>query len=332
MMRLLRAELGRSRSRLLVWATVVATFVVVGILAVGVFSSTVPPSETELAQQTEFFEDHLKDWEQNHEQWYTECVASEAADREALNDATIDYGCEGNNTAPKLDDWIYTQTASDVASYTLSGFLQVLLGGAFLIGASLLAAEIATGNVGLWLTFAPRRGAVLASKLTAVAITSLLYAILGIATGIAAIAGAAAVNGALDLTSVEWEALTLMAVRAGVLAVVAGVIGAALGVLLRHTAAALGVAFGYLVVFEGMLSMAAGKFQHWFVMTNVTAVIDGRTETYWTECKADSRTGEQVCTDMSKVITQADGALYLGILAAVIVLTAWLVFRRRDVN
>lgn len=332
MMRLVRAELGRSRSRLLVWATVAATLVVAGIVAVGVFSSTVPPSGAELAQQTRFFEDNLKDWEANHEQWYQDCLDAQAADREAVNDPELDYDCEASNAPPKLDDWIYTATASDLASYTLSGFLQVLLGGAFLLGASLLAAEITTGNVGLWLTFAPRRGAVLASKVIAVAITSLLYAVLGVGTGIAGIAGASAVNGALDLTAEQWEALALMAVRAGVLAVAVGVIGAALGVLLRHTAAALGAVFGYLIVFEAMLAGATGKFQHWFVLVNVTAVVDGRTETYWTECKADPRTGEQVCTDMSKVITQADGALYLGVLAAVAVLVAWLVFRRRDVS
>lgn len=332
MIRLVRAELGRSRSRLLVWIALLATLAVTAMVALSVYSSTVPPSATELAQQTQFFEENLKDWELNHVQQYQDCLTSQADDREAMDDPAIDYGCESLKKAPTLDDWLYTQTASDVAPYTFSGFLQVLLGGTFVIGASLLAAEIATGNLGLWLTFAPRRGAVLAAKLVAVAVTSLLYAIVGAAAGIAGIAGAAAINGALDLTSQQWEDLTLMAVRAILLAVATGVVGATLGVLLRHTAAALGAAFGYLLVFEAMFGMGAGKIQQWLLLNNVTAVIEGRKELYWTECKADPTTGIERCTEVNMVLTQADSALYLGLLAALLVLVAWLVFRRRDVS
>ncbi|PFG36855.1 ABC-2 type transport system permease protein [Flavimobilis soli] len=332
MMRLVRAELLRSWSRLLVWATVAATLVICGVVAFNTLSTTAPPSEQEVAEQTKFFNEAYQDWEANHEAWYQDCLDSEAQEREALDDPTIDWACEDNNEAPKLEDWFYNPTARDIAPYTVGGLLQTLLAGSFVIGASLLAAEVASGNLGLWLTFAPRRTTVLASKLVAVALTSLVYATLGAAVALAALAGPAAINGTLDLSPLEWRDLTLMAVRSTILAVVVGVVGGALGLLLRHTAAALGAAFGYLFVFELMLGFNAGSMRRWMLVPNISAVIDGRHELSWIECKVDRSTGEQVCADVTKVLTQADGALYLGALAAAIVLVTWLVFRRRDVS
>lgn len=332
MIRLVRAELGRHRSRLLVWVALVGALAVTAVVALGVHSSTIPPSEEEIAQQTQFFEESLQDWEENHERDYQDCLKTQAEEREALGDAAMDWDCENHNRAPILDDWIYSAEASDIAHDTFSGFLHVLLGGTFLIGASLLAAEIASGNLGLWLTFAPRRGAVFASKLIAVAITSLVYAVVGAALGIAAISGASAVNGALDLTPQHWEDLTLMGVRGALLAVATGVVGATLGILLRHTAAALGAAFAYLLVFEAMFGMGLGKFQQWLLLANVRAIIEGSNTLTWMTCGADPTTGYETCTDVTKVLTQADGALYLGGLAALLVLVAWFVFRRRDVS
>lgn len=332
MIRLVRAELLRSRSRMLVLIVAVGSLAVALLLSYQAFEQSQPPAAEELRQQTEFFESSHQEWVEQHDAWYSECVESEATEREAQGNPTLDYGCETTLIEPKLEDWLYTESFSSSASAALNGYLQIILGGAFLIGASLIAAEASTGNLGMWLTFAPRRGRVLASKLAASGITALLYGLLAAAFMMAGVAGGTAINDAFDPNPELWKTLALEATRGIALVTVAGVAGAAIGALVRHTAAVLGIILGYMVIVEGMIGSLNPWMQPWLLLTNIRAVLESRVTLMWQECTINATNGFNECVDVEKVLTLADGSLYLGILMAVLLTATWLVFRRRDVS
>lgn len=332
MMRLLRAELGRFRSRSLVWVVTIVTLAIAGFVVANAYVTSRPPSDAEVAQQQKFFDENFAMWETEHEVWYQDCLAGEAIEREASGDPTLDWDCEANLAPPVFGDWIYRSMFSDQATSNLSGYLQLLLGGAFLIGASLLAAEAATGNLGLWLTFEPRRSRVLASKLTAVALGSLAYCAIGAAVLLAGTTAATALNDALDATPELWRSLTLMTARGVALGVVAGALGGAFGALLRHTAAALGVLFGYLVVVEVLVRNLVPTLQPWLVLPNLTAVLHGTYTVYWEKCPASPETGQLDCTRIERTLTLLPASILLSVLTAAVLAVTWLVFRRRDVS
>lgn len=108
-----------------------------------------------------------------------------------------------------------------------------------------------------------------------------------------------------------------------------------LGTLLRHTAAALGVAIGYLALVEGVLletlRTTVPEPRPWLIYPNVIAWLQGGLR--------DDRSFEQsgVCTpdgvcNPPELISTTHASIYLLVLSVVLVAVGGAVFRRRDIS
>ncbi len=152
---------------------------------------------------------------------------------------------------------------------------------AFILGASFVAAEFATGSMGTWLTFQPRRLRVASAKLCAAAMGGL------------AVGAVAVVLGLLSAAMISDRQPARMPscrsprrrprgrcgrsspVRVAAIAL-GGSGGAVIGFLLRSTAGVIGAVLGWVVVVEGLVgsTLAGGRLQPWLVRTNLDAFVN----------------------------------------------------------
>jgi ABC-type transport system involved in multi-copper enzyme maturation permease subunit len=131
---------------------------------------------------------------------------------------------------------------------TLAALLAVT---AFVVGASFVGAEWNSGGMMNLLLWRPQRLRVLGTKLVSflAVLTALTVVASVIWTGIFALV--AQQRGSLaSMTSGAWQSFALMEVRALALVLVVGAVGFGLASLGRHTAMALGVAIGVVIVFQ----------------------------------------------------------------------------------
>ena len=183
-MGLLRVELRRLRSRqLIAWTMVGAVLLSLATLA-GVWQTTRPPSDAELAQAERFYEEQLADWEEHGEQYTADCREGEAEEAEVTGRAA-DWGCD--DMEPQLEWFIHVAPPlHESLLHQVVTFAALPLLTALLIGTTFTAAELSTGSITTWLSFEPRRGRVYASKVAAaglgvvpVAVVMLAVVILG---------------------------------------------------------------------------------------------------------------------------------------------------------
>lgn len=145
---------------------------------------------------------------------------------------------------------------------TLAALLAVV---GFVIGASFVGAEWSSGGMANLLLWRPQRLRVLGTKLLAflVGLTGLTVVLSAAWTGVFALVAEYRGTSA-SMTTGAWKSLALMEARGLALVVVAGAVGFGLASLGRHTAMALGVAIGLVIVFQfGLgtaLSLAKVKF------------------------------------------------------------------------
>jgi ABC-2 type transport system permease protein len=132
-------------------------------------------------------------------------------------------------------------------------------------------------------------------------------------------------------TSKVWGDLTGTAGRAVLMTAAGAALGGVVGLLLRHTAAAIGVAMGYLVLVEGVFGGFLDKAQPWLVRLNFDAFIRHGTTYYINECK-NTADGGYTCNQIEKQLSFEHGAWYLGIIAVVLDVLGGVVFARRDVS
>jgi ABC-2 type transport system permease protein len=145
---------------------------------------------------------------------------------------------------------------------TLAALLALM---AFVVGASFVGAEWTSGGMMNLLLWRPQRLKVLGTKLLAltVALTALTAVTAIVWTGLFALI--AQQRGSLkSMTSGAWQSFAITEVRALILVLVVGAVGFGLASLGRHTATALGVAIGVIIVFQfglgTVLSLANVKF------------------------------------------------------------------------
>lgn len=125
-----------------------------------------------------------------------------------------------------------------------------------LIGTIAITGEYRHRTIGATFLAAPRRGAVLVSKLLVYGALGLAYGVLtGMAAGLAVV-GAASVHG-LPL-GVSLGELALLLARLAVAAMVYTVIGVAIGALARHQLLAVGIVLGYFYFLEHLLMIIPG--------------------------------------------------------------------------
>ncbi|MEV8507250.1 ABC transporter permease subunit [Actinoplanes sp. NPDC051475] len=142
---------------------------------------------------------------------------------------------------------------------------------AFVIGASYVGAEWSSGGMMNLLLWRPQRLKVLNTKLSAllVVLTGVTVVLSAVWTGIFALT--ANLRGTLGgMTSGAWQSILLMELRGLVLVLFAGALGFALASLGRHTAVAMGVAIGVIVLFQfglgTVLSMAQVKYMEAYLI------------------------------------------------------------------
>ena len=325
MTRLTKVELRRLFSRRLTLIAVLGALTITGLMLFGTFMQAKPLTGAELASQRVQLAQAQKEWKANGEQQVQDCLTQQTDMQKA--DPKASLGC--NHMEPTLANW-----GKPLANFN-EMMPSILLGGAyllafvgFLVGAGFVAAEFSSGSMANWLTFEPRRMRVYASKLTAagLGLVPVTVALLGMLT-----AGAWLIVGQFGsiagTTAKVWGDLGEMGARSVALTLAAAVTGAAFGVLMRHTAAVLGIAVGYLVLVEGVFGQALQGVRPWLLQLNVNSWLQHGATYFIERCTTDARGGYS-CEGVEKVLTFGHSSAYLGVLVALVVGLAALVFRR----
>ena len=148
---------------------------------------------------------------------------------------------------------------------------------AWLLGASFLGAEWHAGTMTTLLAWEPRRIRVLLMKAFAAILVAFVGAVLFQAVLGLALTPAAVLRGTTAGTKTRawFETLLGVVLRGATLAAIAAAIGAAIATVARNTAAALGLAFGYLLIVENLLGVLRHGWRSWFFGVNAVVLVDG---------------------------------------------------------
>jgi ABC-2 type transport system permease protein len=324
---LVGVELRRLWWRRLTKVAVAAVVLFIGASVYNAYNASTPER---LAQQL----DSYRIMQQEAPRMIEECRKQQAIERDRSGDQTLDFGCDQQAQTPTLEQMGLTLPLADTITEGIAKTIALLLAFvALLLGASFVGAEFSTGSMGLWLTFQPRRLRVAASKLTAAAVGGAVVAVLGLVLTNLGARMVAVVNrpgSELELPPAPplEEPLAALGLRIVVLAVGAGVVGAALGLLLRHTAAIIGTVLGFAVVVEGIVMQAflQGRLQQWSVLKNIEAFVEKGTTYFAESC------GPTSCDYTERTLTYTHGWVFLLVVALAVVLAGVAAFRSRDVT
>jgi ABC-2 type transport system permease protein len=279
-----------------------------------------PPSREQLATAERAYQQAHQDWVANHEQYEQDCRDTGAPTAECvISEPTLVEFTE--NPKP------FAETAR-VALRLSTLFVAVL---AFMIAASFIGAEYSSGSIVNWLTFTPRRGQVFWSKLLTMAGFAALLGLFGAALALSGALGLAHLHGSRIESIRE---LAEMGVRTILPVVALSIIGFCIGLVTRHTAAAIGLLLASAAVSfvrVGPLSSLewAQRITPWTPEGNLAAIVD-RGYTYFVP--VEKVTPDAVNTEIVQgTLSFTHGVLYWSILLALVVMGSLLTFRRRDV-
>ena len=324
---LLRAELRRLRlRRLLVLAVAVYLVLMLAGMALSFFTSSADQGIAR-AQAEEVYQQSL-----------AECERSRPEPGELPPGETLPPCTE---LVPSAEEFlrfndpryrVVEQLPTDVQ--TSAGIFAVL---AFVLGASAIGAEWAARTLPSLLTWEPRRVRVLLVKLAA-----LLIAVTGVAVLVQALTlGAGWLTGTLrgtfeGVSAVPggfWGPLLLQCGRGVVLAGLVAACAFAVTAVLRHTAAALGLAFGYFVFLENAVRALRPHWEQWLLTSNVLGWLGRGGYSTQVLRPGAERDGNIDDTDyLTIVVTNGEAALYLFALTGALLALALVVFRRRDLT
>jgi ABC-2 type transport system permease protein len=263
---LFRAETRRLTKRRFTRFLVIGLTVILAAIAVGMFVTNHKNTpETIAAAQAKADREYQTAVQQTTKD-KAECQAAQGT----ANATNWPPNCEGLWEPTPADfqaEWfmdpmfVFKEQFGDMIT-TLAAILALM---AFVIGASFVGAEWNSGGMMNLLLWRPQRLKVLSTKLGAllVGLTVLTVIYSAIWTGIFALIGN--LRGSMDgMTSGAWQSTALTEVRGLVLVLVAGAIGFGLASIGRHTAVAMGVAIGVIIIFQfglgTVLALAKVKF------------------------------------------------------------------------
>ncbi len=320
MIRLVGAELARLFSRRF---TIIAAILV--IAAVAAFqlvlnSEIAPPSGAERAEAQSQFDSSHRDWEENHAQYEQDCRAANEAD----TDCAI--------PEPTLADYQYSLGFQDAASTSVSIAIYLTALVVFMVAGSFIGAEFSSGSISNWLTFIPQRNRVFASK---------LIALVAFSAALSLVVSGLSLLGPIVLANVHGVDIVGLAKVAGsggrgILVVVAlGVMGFCVGLLSRHTAAAIGVLLGYLFLWfvRGLILTDNGPAQRltrWSPEGNLAAIVE-KPHRYSVPVRQITSEGYNL-DYVERTISLSHGLIYWAVLLVVVITATLLIFRRRDVT
>jgi ABC-2 type transport system permease protein len=255
------------------------------------------------------------------------------------------FNCEDRR--PQLEWFIGYSPPSfvtEVRSMVPAAVIMLALA-AGLIGATFAGAEWAAGTIGTQLVFQPRRGLVFAAKAGALAI--------GLSTVAAIVIGAAFVVawwtasswGSTELVAteerfqpdggslaVEVPVTTLdlagLGLRGMSVVAIAGLGGFVLAMAFRSSLAAIGTAFAYAVVGEGLLRALWTGAEPWLASNRLAAWLMGDFEIItYPDCGP-----REACEPLVRTLSLGDGAVYLSLALTIGLAASYVLFRRRDVT
>ncbi len=323
--------------------TKVVLLLVVAFTGLSLYNAYNESSPETIAQRIDNYQVMLKDFERQRAelpQMIADCRQSEQAERERTGDQSISFDCDQMQQMqpPTMEQFGLVLPLADtitaaLASYAafVHGFLALILMGSF------IGAEFATGSLGTWLTFKPRRVHVALSKLAAAAAGSALIAGAGLLLTVLGARMVATLNRpdadvTLPVADAPQGSVPQLLLRCVAFVVAAGVLGAALGLLVRHTAGLVGLLLGYLVVVEGIAINAfmGGRLTPWAVVPNADAFVNKGHQYFAQVCTTVD--GEATCNHQEQTLSYTHGWVYLLVLVLGVSTAAVLVFRRRDVT
>jgi ABC-2 type transport system permease protein len=201
----------------------------------------------------------------------------------------------------------------------LKGILQATTGPlvvvAWLIGASSIGADWQSRTMATILTWEPRRPRVLLAKAAASALVACAFAVAAGMLLSAALLPSAYLHGTTAGTGGSFgRSLAGVALRGTAMVAIASTLGFAVSSIGRNTAAALGIGFGYFVVFENVVGGFLEDYRRWLLLGNAIVLVSGENE------------GGDV---FGRTVLEA--GVYLAAVALVLLASATLLFRRRDV-
>jgi len=220
--------------------------------------------------------------------------------------------CESHMSFEVPDPRLYLTNITNVL-LGISAIIMILL---WLVGASFIGAEWRHDTITTLLTWEPRRIRLMLAKVAAVVLFSFVAALLiQVLTGAVVAPSAYAFGSTAGADAVWlWDLIEQTLRIAGVGALI-GVVGFALALLGRNTAAALGVGFAYVVVVENLIRALKPQWQPWFFTDNAVIVVT-----------ADADAFTQIDHTVGQAATVIVGYMVLLLLAAIAV------FRSRDVT
>jgi ABC-2 type transport system permease protein len=321
MIRLIGAEINRLRSRRFTLITVLAVLMILSIFQLQVNSNVSLPSAAAVAANQAQYERDLKEWEQHHEEWEQQCVDAGQPKEQcaAVAPTKENYGLQA------MPFTVIAPIGLQLAIY-LTGLAM------FFVAASFIGAEFTTGAIANWLSFVPRRVPVFASKLISVLTFALLVSALASAFVLGMAALLTSVHGGEVSGLQSWLSMAGRGVAAaGALAVV----GYCMGLITRHTAAALGVLLGYLFVWF-IRNVVLGdqawaqRLTPWSPEANLGAIVSNGYH-YAIPVKKLTEGGLSV-EYLQRQVSLVHGSGYWTVLLAGLIIVALLIFRRRDVT
>lgn len=303
MIRLLGSEWMRFWSRRLVCG--LAALAIIGIVVSGVIGAATshrpgPAQEAAASRQ--------------YERWVKQCVRHHAFGTPVPEGVSVRDQCRSMSSVSSFEGT--HQLSLDDMPQVIQGaaFLAILLG--LILGASFVGASWQTGTITTILTWEPRRIRWFLTRALALFTGVLLLSLALIAILTVAIAAAAALRGS-TATSSGWLGDTWWtALRVAAAAAAASLIGAAVAMLARNTAASLGALFGYLLLFELLIQGLRPWLGRFLLIENLVAFT-----TWQPFARSDTYT-----------ITPGRGAVTLAAYTVVLVAAGAIMLRARDVN
>jgi ABC-2 type transport system permease protein len=298
------AELRRAASRRLVRVAAITAFLGIAVASILSTVNSHRPMQEQLANARANYENDLR-----------LCLEGQFLPEDELpSGETMEEFCDD---AVRLSNYLPThQFELFGLPDIISGASILLILGAMLVGASLVGAEWHAGTMTTLLTWEPRRARVLAAKTIAAAVVTfvlglvLLGILVGLLTLVAATRGITA-----GLPDAFWGNVVGGVLRASAAASIASVIGIAIAMIGRNTAAAIGIGFAYLGVVEQLIRGLRPAWQPALLGENMAIFVSGTASQLWTTMRTPSA---------AAIVVACYAAALLGIAA--------LAFRARDVN
>jgi ABC-2 type transport system permease protein len=315
MTRLVGAEINRLLSRR--FTLIAAVVMLLGLCAfqLAVNAQFKPPTAAQQASAQQQYQEAHQYWETNEHN---------CSQPESLPDC--------HYPEPQLSDYSLIQPFDVVTKQSMQVAIYLVALTALMVAGSFIGAEYSTGSIANWLSFIPRRGQVFASKL----LTIVGFSALASAAGGGLMLGASLFLARLhDVPVSKVASLASMLGRGVLVGVALAVVGFCIGLVGRHTAAAIGVLLGYLFVWfvrNAILSEAewAQRLNPWTPEGNLAAIVN-RGYQYYVLVRSVGPNGVSV-DYVERTVSLTHGLVFWAAVLAVIIVGSAMIFRRRDVN